>query len=107
VPPRGLQKVKRPNCIGIEVVEGNCRGEIMRRLRCGVYDDVGPDLVKDVLDTLAVPNIDLVVLKLSDQSLESLLVPASVASGPEECRPLIVVQSVDCESARAKIQTDF
>jgi len=48
-----------------------------------------------------------VVLKLSDQLLESLLVPASIPGGPEESCALIVVQSMDRESPRGKIRTDF
>jgi len=107
VPPCGLQEVESPDSVGIRVVEGNRRGEIMGRLRCGVYDNVRRNLVNDVLDTLAVPDIELVVPKLRNQLLESFLVPASIPRGPEESRALIVVPSIDCESPCGKIQTDF
>ena len=59
--PRRLQQIQSTGGVGIEVVEGDCRREIVRRLRCGVYDHVGLDLAKDTLYALAISNIYLVV----------------------------------------------
>jgi hypothetical protein len=70
-------------------------------------DEVRPHVTDQGQQAGSIPDIDLMVPKLCERSLEALLVPSGVAGAAEEHGPLIVVNAVDVESAGIKEGTDL
>ena len=105
VPPRRLQQVERSHGIRIEILEGDRGRAVMRRLGRRVDDHRGPGLGDHRVDPGPVAHVDLAMVKARKGVVQPALVPARVALGAEEDRPLVVVDAMDFEPALAEIQT--
>ena len=104
VPPRRLQQVERSHGIRIEILEGDRGGAVMRGLSRRVDDHRRPGLGDHRIDPGPVAHVHLVMVKARKAVLQPPLVPARVALGAEEDRPLVVVDAMDFEPALAEIQ---
>ena len=82
--PRGLEQVERADGVGVEVVERNRGRAIVRRLGGRVHDDRRPKPSDQIENALPIPDVELMVLKARELSLEAVLVPARVALRPEK-----------------------
>jgi hypothetical protein len=79
----------------------------VRRLGGGVDDDLRANLLHEVEDTGAVPDVELVVTELRQGLLQPLLVPARVPRRAEEDPALVVVDAVDSEPGRGEEHADL
>ena len=102
-----LQQIQGPDRVRVEVVERDRRGPVVGRLRRGVHDDRGLQLLHERQDAGAVSHVQFVVNEASNLPFESALVPARVALRTEEHRPLVVVQSVDLIPLVSEVRTDL
>ncbi len=93
--PHRLQEIECSHCVGIEVVEGNCGGPIVARLRRRMHDRFGFQLRQEGENALAIPHVQLVVLEICKELDEPLLVPTGVTLRPEEDGALVIVHPVD------------
>ena len=92
---RGLEQVEGADGVGVEIVEGNRRGAIVRGLGGGVDDGVRGEGLDEVEDAGAIADIEFVMFEVGEFFLESALVPAGVAHGAEEDGALVIVESVN------------
>ena len=102
-----LQQVQGPDRVRVEVVERDCRRPVMGRLRSGVHDDRGLQLLHERQDAGAVSHVQFVVNEASNLPLQPALVPASVALRTEEHRALVVVHTVDRVPLASEVRTDL
>ena len=56
--PRRHQHVERAHGVDVEIVVGDGGGLVVRRLRRGVDDEIGPLAFKELANAVAVANID-------------------------------------------------
>ena len=104
---RGFEEVEGADGVGVEVVEGNFGGEVVRGLGRGVDDAVGAEGSNEVEHGGAIADVDGVVDVVFEGLFEAFLVPGSIAIGTEELAALIVVEAVNGETALVKSLTDF
>jgi hypothetical protein len=104
---RGLEEVQRAGGVGVEVVERDGRGAVMRGLGGGVDDDGGLDRLDEGEDAGAVADVELVVDEALEFLGQTLLVPAGVALRAEEDGALVVVDAVDGVAKRGEVDADF
>jgi hypothetical protein len=81
--------------IGVEIIEGDGGGAVVRRLGGGVDDGIGLEFLEKIEHALAVADVEFVVGETREVAFEALLIPAGIALGSEKCRPLVVIDSVD------------
>ncbi len=105
--PRGFEEVERADGVGVEIVERDRRGAVVRGLGRGVDDDRRLDGLDQRQDAGAVADVELVVDEARQLLREALLVPAGVTLRPEEDRPLVVVHAVDGVAQGGEINADF
>jgi hypothetical protein len=91
----GLQQVERAHHrVGVEVVEGDGRRPVVAGLGSRVHDRIWLQLSQQVEHPLAVADVQLnVPVVIPQLLLQPALVPAGVALGSEEHRPLVVVEA--------------
>ena len=104
--PRGFEQIQRGGGVGVEVVEGNRRGTVVRGLRRGVDYHVRTKLADQLENRRAIANVDRKMLVAANRRTEPLERPAGVAFGSEKYGALIVVDSRDAKFALRKIFTD-
>jgi transposase, IS5 family len=99
----GFQQVEGADGVGVEVVEGNGRGAVVRGLGGGVDDGVGFEVGRSVR---ARPGGRGCRVRGGESGAElggeALLVPAGVALRSEKDRALVVVDAVDLPAEPAK-----
>ncbi len=93
--PYGFKQIQCAHCVCVEVSERNGRRKVVAGLGRRVHNGVGPNLFQEVKHSLAVANVQLVMHERLDQRLQSMLIPARITLGTEECRTLIVVDTVN------------
>ena len=84
-----------------------CRGEVVRRLRRRVHNQIGRQILHKFPDSGTVTNIHLVVAKIWNGVLKPALIPARVTFRAKKCGALVVVQPLDLESVPRKIRTNL
>jgi len=103
-----LQHVECADGIGIEIVKGNGCGAVMAGLGGCMDNGIGSDLRDELENSLAVTDIEFVVDKALELSLEALLVPAGISLGTEEDGTLVVINSMDLVTEfLGKVVTDL
>ena len=102
VAPRRLEEVERADGVDVEVVERPARGEVVRRLRGGVDDQLGLRLLDDAFDAGAVADVEVVVLESLRGTAQPLEVPRRVAVLAEEVPAHVVVDAVHGPAARVE-----
>jgi len=90
-----LQHVEGADGIGIEVVKWDGCRSVMAGLGGCVDDGVWTDLGDELENSLAVADIQFVVDKALQLSLEALLVPTGIPLRAEENGALVVINSVN------------
>ncbi len=105
--PGGLKEVQRADGIGVEVVERDRRGAVVRGLGGGVDDDGRLDGLDEGEDAGAIADVEFVVLEALELGGEPALVPAGVALRAEEDRALVVVHAMNRVAERGEINADF
>ncbi len=91
----GLQHVERADRVGVEIVERDRGGAVVRGLRGGVHDGGGLHLFEQREHAGAVTDIELVVDEARQLAHEAVLVPPGVALRTEEDGALVVIHTVD------------
>ncbi len=76
----------------------------MGRLCGGVNNHLRPHFPHAQEHTLAVPNIERVVLITGDLTLQVFQHPTGIAFGTKELRAMVAVDSPDCVALGSKIQ---
>ena len=104
--PRGFEQIQRGQRIGLEVVEGDGRRPIVRRLGRGMDDEAGPNRADDIRDRLPIAHVNRVMVKVVERTLKPLLIPTRVPRRSEEHRPLVVVDPVHTTAARREERAD-
>ncbi len=97
-----LQEIQRAAGVHVEVVERAVLGEVVRRLRGGVDDELGTETCDQVAHRRAIPDVERVVREVLRDAAQAGEVPARVAVGPEEVAPHVVVDAVDLPAAVSK-----
>lgn len=104
----GFQQVEGADGVGVKVVERDGCGAVVGRLRGGVDDGIGLDLLQQVEDSLAIPDVEFMVVEGFAKGLgETALVPAGVALGAEEDGALVVIDAVDFPAVSGEMDADF
>ena len=104
----GFQQIKGTNSVGVEVIERDRGGAVVRRLGGGVDDRVGPHLAQEGEDALAVADVEFVMNESVAEGFgEATLVPASVALRAEEHGALVVVHAMDFPTQLREVDADF
>jgi len=103
----GFEEIERPDGVGIEIIEGDFGGEVVRGLRGGVDNDVGAESADEIEDGGAVAHVDGVVGVVLQGGFEALLVPGGVSVRTEELASLIVVDAVNGVTALVEGLADF
>ena len=106
-PAGGLQEIERADGVGVEVVEGNCGGPVVRGLGRGVDDRGGLDRGDKPEHALAVADVEFMVCEGTQRCSEPALVPPRVAGGSEENGPLVVVEAVNPPSEGVEVGGDL
>ncbi len=79
----------------------------MAGLGGGVNDGVGLEIGDKIENTLAIADVEFVVVEIFDQFGQTFLVPAGVALRPEENGALVVVEAVDFPTEAGEVQTNL
>ena len=79
----------------------------MARLGRRVHDGVRPEILNQRQYGGPVPDVDGMVMKISQRLLQPPGVPGSVALGPEEVRPHVVVDAVNLPAFRGEKRDDL
>lgn len=104
----GFEKVEGADGVGVEVIEGDGSGTVVRGLGGGVDNGIGLDFPEQIEDALAIADIELVVGEGGAELLgEAGLVPAGIALRAEEDRALVVINAVDVPAERGEMNADF
>lgn len=103
----GFEQIERADGVGVEIVEGNGRSTVMGRLGCSVDDDGWLDLLDQGQHALPVANIDFMVHKAGQVTLEALLVPAGISLGAEKDGTLIVIHTMDGVAQLREMTANF
>ncbi len=104
----GFEEVERADGVGVEIVEGNRGGAIVRRLGGGVNDDVRLHRFHEGEDAGAVADVEFVMDEARQLGREAALIPAGVTGRPEEDGALVVVHAVNrVAEFPSEIDADF
>ncbi len=98
MPPRGLEKVERSDCVRGEVLKRDRCRLIVRRLGGGVHDRVRLELFHELEHSFTLPNIDFVMGETLQGRLQPMLIPSRVSNWSEEHCPLVAVEPVHAPS---------
>lgn len=104
---RGFEEIECADGVGVKVVEGDARGEVVRGLGGCVYDGVGFYLGQEFADARAVADVYFVVVEVFCEIFQTLLIPARVSLGTKKDGALVVVYAVDDISLFGEIDADF
>jgi hypothetical protein len=103
----GFHQIQCSGRIGIEVAEGNGCGEIMTGLRGGVENSNRAHFLQNLPNSLAIANIQLVMMEICNLAGQTRLIPAGVALGVEEGCALVVVDAMNLPPNLAKVLAYF
>ena len=95
---RCLEQVKRSQRIHLEIEKRDRCGAIMRRLGCGVNDQVRLQFLHELQDSFAIADIDRQMAVVRNLGLQLPEHPTRVALGSEEDGSMVAVNSGDAES---------
>ena len=109
VPPRGLEQVKRPGRVDLEVGDRLAGGPVVRGLRGRVHHEIDRRAVaaKETVDRVAIADVDLLVGVAVEIAEQPLPVPNRRGLGPEEIRAQIVVDPDDVEPEGREVACRF
>ena len=105
--PRGFEQIQRGQRVGLEVVEGDRRRPIVRRLSRGMDDEAWPNSADNIGDRLAIAHVNRVMVKVVERTLKPLLIPTRVPRRSEEDGSLVVVDPVHTTAARREERADL
>lgn len=97
-----------PDCVGVEVVEGDRGGPVVGRLCGGMDNGIGPDFAKEGKDTTAVANVEFVMVERGAEcGREPSLIPSRISLWSEKNSSLVVIDSVDLPPERGEVSAHF
>ncbi len=100
--PHRLEHVEGADRIGVEIVERDRGGAVVTRLGRGVHDGVRFHRFHEIEHTLAISQVELVVLETGDAGLEPSLVPAGIPLRPKKTLRWLLSTPWICQPRAAK-----
>ena len=103
-----FEQVQGADGVGIKVVERDRGGAVMRGLRGGVNDGIGLEFLEEGKDSLAVPDIEFVMVKGGPERFgKPSLIPPGVSLWSKENGPLVVVETMDFPPESGEMDANF
>jgi hypothetical protein len=90
--------MQRSQCIHLEVEEWNGSCAVVRRLRRGVDDQIGTQLVDKRQQLIALADVQGSMLIAGDFAPQAIQYPTGIAFRSEKDRAMIAVNSMDVEA---------
>jgi hypothetical protein len=103
----GLEQVQSAARVGVEVVERDLGGQVVRGPGRRVDDGVRPDLGDQADHSGPVADVQVAVGEAPQRRLEALLIPACIALRAEVRGARVVVDAVDLPAQAGEVRADL
>ena len=99
--------MQRSERIDLEIQKRDGGGAIVRRLRSGVDDQIGAQLIDESEQLVSLANVDGVMTLVRNLALQTRQNPTGIPFRSKENRPMVVIDAMDLESRSGKKQRDL